>query len=296
VEKEPYNAQQRKGLMTPGWKDEDVDTHFAQKAVAFMEGHRQASPDRPFFLYLTPSAPHRPCVPPDFMKGKSKAGPRGDMVMMVDWVVGEVMQTLDRLGLSENTLLIVTSDNGARPADVDGETHGHKSCGDLRGYKADIWDGGHRIPFVARWPGRIEPGSVCEETICLADLTATCAAIVGAPLPHDAAEDSFSILPALRGEKHTTPVRESTVHHSSNGVFALREGAWKLIMGLGSGGATEPRVEEPVPGGPLGQLYDMENDTAETANLWSEKPEIVERLAALVQKYKESGRTAGQRP
>lgn len=288
-EKEPYNAQQKKGFMTPGWEDEEVDVNFAKKAVQFMEQHVEKDPENPFFLYLTPSAPHRPCVAPDFLKGSSQAGPRGDMVCVVDWVVGEVMQTLDRLGIADNTLLIVTSDNGARPCDVDGDDRGHKSCGDLRGYKADIWDGGHREPYVARWPKQIEAGSVSGETICLADLIATSAAIVGAELPDNAGEDSYSILPALLGEEYEGSIRDGIVHHSVDGMFSIRQGKWKLILGVGSGGFSQPRRVDPAPGEPRGQLYDMENDTAEANNVWADNPEIVERLTTLLDNYRQNG-------
>jgi arylsulfatase A-like enzyme len=257
VEKDPYNPQQRDGFMVPGWRDDEVDTTFAQKAVAWLERTVEHSPDDPFFLYLTPSAPHRPCIPPGFAAGKSEAGPRGDMVWLVDWMVGQVDEALHRLGVAEDTLLIVTSDNGAQPCDVDGKTHGHKSCGDLRGHKADIWDGGHREPFIVRWPSRIQAGTVCDQTVCLADLMATAAEITDAERPDSAAEDSVSFLPALLGESGDQPLREAIVHHSVDGMFSIRQGRWKLILGLGSGGFSDPRREEPTPDGPRGQLYDM---------------------------------------
>ena len=291
IEKDPYNPQQKHGYMTPGWKDEEVDAQFAKKAVDFIEQHHEESPEQPFFLYLTPSAPHRPCMPPEFMAGKSQAGPRGDMVMIVDWVVGQVLDTLDRLNLAENTLIIVTSDNGARPADVDDNTYGHKSCGDLRGYKADIWDGGHREPFVARWPKQIKAGSTSAHIVCLADLMAICAAVVGTELPEHAAEDSYNVLPALLGQTGDESVREAIVHHAVDGMFSIRQGKWKLILGCGSGGFSEPKRAVPEPGEPKGQLYDMEDDTAETRNLWNEHPEIVEDLTKLLVQYQQSGRS-----
>jgi len=291
VPKDPYNAQQKEGFMVPGWRDEDVDATFAEKAVAFLERHAAASPDQPFFLYLTPSAPHRPCMPPDSAKGRSQAGPRGDMVCVVDDVVGRILDALDRIGAADNTLIIVTGDNGAQPHDTDGKTYGHKSCGDLRGFKADIWDGGHREPFIARWPARVAPGSVANHTVCLGDLMATCAEIVGCDLPENAAEDSFSFLPVLLGQTEGARLREAIVHHSVDGMFSLRQGRWKLILGLGSGGFSKPRREDPEPGGPRGQLYDMADDTAETTNLWGERPDIVERLAALLEATMAEGRS-----
>ena len=184
---------------------------------------------------------------------------------------------------------VTQGQQNAQQIEGDGEMHGHKSCGDLRGYKADIWDGGHREPFIARWPNRIEPGSTSDETICLADLMATCAGIVGTELPDNAAEDSYNILPVLLGEERDKPVRDAIVHHSIDGMFSVREGKWKLILGRGSGGFSQPRRIEPAPGEPRGQLYDMESDTAETNNLWSERPEIVQRLTALLDRYRYEG-------
>ena len=213
-----------------------------------------------------------------------EAGPRGDMVWLYDWMVGQVMDALERLGLAEHTLLLVTSDNGALPGCL-GRTYGHRSCGDWRGYKGHIWDGGHREPFLARWPGTIEPASVCHELAGLQDLMATAAAIVGAELPRGSAADSVSLLPALRGESRR-PARDHLVHHSCLGVFSLRTseraGNWKLIVecddsgdvwrgnhgGAGSG---------PVPGSP-GQLYHMGDDPGEVYNRFREDPQVVREL------------------
>jgi arylsulfatase A-like enzyme len=290
VEKDPYNAQQKKGFMTPGWRDEEVDTTFAEKAVQWIEDQHRANRDQPFFLYLTPSAPHRPCMPPARFRGASRAGPRGDMVHVVDWMVGEIDDKLEQLGLRDNTLLIVTSDNGARSCDVDGNTYGHKSCGELRGFKTDIWEGGHREPFIARWPNVVQPGSECNDPLCLTDLMATCADITGQALPYNAGEDSSSFLKALKGEENRDR-RRAVVHHSSRGVFAVREENWKAIFSLGSGGSSKPRDPDPVPEGPRGQLYDMSEDWRETDNLWLDKPDVVERLTSVMTRSYESERT-----
>lgn len=302
VEKHPYNTLQKKGLMTPGWKDEQVGPTFTRKAIEFIEGCVKHDPGQPFFLYFAASAPHTPCTPPDFIKGRSTAGVRGDMVTEVDWTLGELLDTLDRLKLSSNTLVIVTSDNGALtaglpawakdpPSMYDLVHHGHRPNGPLRGQKADIWDGGHREPFIARWPGKIKPGSTSRELICLTDLMATCAAIVGAELPDDAGEDSYNILPALLGQKRGRPIREALVHHSGSGVFSIRRGRWKLILGRGSGGFSTPQHIRPKPAEPQGQLYDLAKDPAETRNLWAQHPEIVQRLTNLLNKYKKDGRS-----
>lgn len=286
VEKSRYNPQQRKGLMTSGWRDEEVDTTFCEKAVGWMERQVRERPDSPFFLYLTPSAPHRPCVPPEFMVGASEGGPRGDMVCVVDWMVGRVMDALERLSVADETLLVVTSDNGARLECYDGKTYGHKSCGDLRGQKADIWDGGHREPFIARWPGRIPAGQASDGLVCLGDLMATCAAIVGQGLPSDAGEDSVNMLPVLTGGESQ---REALVHHSGDGMFSVRRGRWKLIDGLGSGGFSSPRRAEAGPGEPPGQLYDLQEDPAESRNLWADRPEVVRELRELLERCRREG-------
>ncbi|MGD2174117.1 MAG: arylsulfatase [Candidatus Brocadiaceae bacterium] len=289
--KEPCNAQQRAGPMVPGWDDALVDTTFAEKATSWLERQAAERPEQPFFLYLVTSAPHRPCVPPAWARGASRAGPRGDMVALFDWVVGQVMDALERAGVADDTLLFVTSDNGAQPADVDGNTYGHKSCGDWRGFKADIWEGGHREPFIVRWPGHIAPGTTCEETVGLCDLMATCGAMLGSDLPEGAGPDSHNMLPALLAEEREGPIREALVHHSWAGYFSLRRGPWKIIYGLGSGGFSEPRSREPRPEDPSGQLYHMGEDPGETNNLWKAKPEVVAELTEILNHYREEGRS-----
>lgn len=286
IEKHPYEAQQRQGLMTEGWEDDQVDVTFAQKGVEFIRRHVREQPGIPFFLYLTPSAPHRPCLPPPFMRGRSDAGLRGDMVMLFDWVVGEVTKTLDELNLTENTLVIVTSDNGARLTNFDGKDYRHRSNGDLRGGKADIWDGGHREPFVVAWPGRIKPGSSCSNLIGLTDFTATCAAVVGADLEPKDAEDSCNLLPLLSHPEGKEEPHEAIIHHSFDGMFALRWGDWKLIDGAGSGGFSEPRRYVPAADEAPGQLYNIEDDLGETLNLWKTRTDVVEQLRELLQKYR----------
>ncbi len=278
VEKDPYNPQQRPGLMHPTWQDEEVDITFAQKAVAWIE--KRAEEDRPFFLYLTPSAPHRPCMPPDFIKGRSSAGQRGDMITLFDWIVGQIDEVLRRHNLTDNTLLIITSDNGAQTTDYYGKSWDHNANGDLRGQKADIWDGGHREPFVVRWPNHVAKGSISHQLMCLGDLLATCAAIVDDTPPVDAGTDSHNILPVLHGYKE--PIRDTLIHHSGDGMFSIRRGAWKLIEGLGSGGFTKPARIEPQPDEPTGQLYNIAEDLGEQHNRWPEHPKIVAELSKVL--------------
>jgi len=275
----------RPGLMVPGWSNEDVDPTYVEKTKGFLERHQQRHKDKPFFVYLPLSAPHAPWLPPDFVKGRSGEGPRGDLVALVDWCVGEVGDTLDQMNLADNTLVVATSDNGPRIG-----AKGHKSSGPWRGYKSHTWEGGHRIPFIARWPGKIEPGTTCDELICLMDLMATSAAIVGTELPDDAGPDSLNVLPLLLGEKPASPIRNSLVSHSSKGVFAIRQGSWKLIPETkGSGGWVDPRDSGPFSAEGPGQLYNLARDPYETNNLWDKHPEIVERLTKLLEKIKRQG-------
>ena len=276
------------GMTTPGWENKKVDPTFAEKAIAFIE--KQADSDDPFFLYLTPSAPHEPCRPvdvPDFASGKSKAGARGDLVWLVDWMVGQVLDTLKQTGKADNTLVIVTSDNGATPGDVapksesgetQWETYGHKSCGDYRGYKAHSWEGGHREPFLARWPGIIEPGLVRDDLCDLIDFMATCSAIVGDELKGEEGQDSLNMLPVLMNQELSEPYRKASVYMSSYGTYALRTLDWKLIHeNKTSGGWGPPRGTRPVPGGP-GQLYNIKEDVYETNDLFDQMLEKTEEL------------------
>jgi len=282
----PRSYRARPGLMAPSWKQEDADPTFTNKAIEFIEKQVKEHPQQPWFVYFATSAPHAPWLPPDFCQGKSKEGPRGDLVVLVDWCVGQVLDTLQRLKLAENTLVIVTSDNGPRVG-----RNGHKSAGPYRGYKSHIWEGGHRVPFIARWPGRIQPGTASDELICLSDLAATCAAIVGEKLPRAAGEDSYNVLPALLGQKRKQPIREHIVHHSVWGVFSIRQGAWKLILETKtSGGWEKPRGSGPKPGTP-GQLYNIADDPYETTDLWEKRPEIVRRLTKLLEKSRRQGRS-----
>jgi arylsulfatase A-like enzyme len=286
----------RRGMMAPGWQHKDADPIIAQKAVEYIE--QQADSDRPFFLYLTSDAPHEPCeesVVPEFARGKSDAGPRGDLVWLYDWMVGQVMDALDRTGKADNTLLIVTSDNGALPGDrirdpqggYPYRMYGHKSCGDWRGYKAHIWEGGHREPLIARWPGQIAPNTTTDALTCLMDFMATCAAVVDTELPDDAAEDSYNMLPVLLGEKVEKPIRQDMIHHSCHGTFSIRDGEWKLILGTqGSGGWPPPSDGRPDPNSP-GQLYNIAEDPVEQNNLWDRYPEMIKRLTALLEAYRE---------
>ena len=292
VEKDVLNAQQRQGPAVTGWRDEAVGPRITEQAVNFLTDHVTHNPDQPFFLYMPTSAPHRPCTPPAFIEGRSAAGPRGDMVTEVDWTVGQIVETLDALDVRKETLFVVTSDNGARATCFDGNDYGHRSNGDWRGQKADVWDGGHREPFVARWPAAVDAGRTCEETVCHTDLLATVAELAGYDLPADAGEDSYDVTPALLGEDYDGPLREATVHHSGRGHLAIRQDSWKLMPQLGSGGFTDPSNPEPGFDDPPGQLYNLKDDPGEQDNLWDEREDIVERLTDLLERYRDGERSA----
>ncbi len=275
----------REGKMAPSFDFFQVLPTFIQKATDFL---RRQSSQKPFFLYLALAAPHTPWMPTETYRGKSAAGEYGDFVQMVDAEVGKVLHTLDSLGLAENTLVFFTSDNGPfwRPAFT--EQFGHAAAGNLRGMKGDAYEGGHRVPFIVRWPGKVKPGSVSEASTTLTNLLATCAEVVNQPIPATQVEDSYSILPVLLGKAQTVPHQPAIVHSASNGYFAIRKGPWKLIAGLGSGGFTEPKVVKPVPGGPSSQLFNLANDPAETRDLYVLHPEKVRELTALLKTIQES--------
>ena len=280
----------RPGWIVPGFKLEEVDYRFTEKAIAFMERAHRESPGKPFFVSLHLSAPHTPWLPPAQFKGKSLDGPRGDLVLLADWCTGEVAKALERLGVADDTLFIFASDNGPHPG-----TNGHMSEGSLRGLKSQIWEGGHRVPFVAQWPKRIPPGTVSDEPVCLVDMLATFAALTGPALPEDTGPDSCDISPAFFGKKGPAPIREALVSHSENGTFAIRQGPWKLVLdNKTSGGWMTPAGEPPKLGTP-GQLYNLAEDSRETNDLWEKRPEIVARLTALLEKYKKDGRSAPTR-
>jgi arylsulfatase A len=303
---------QWEGMMAEDWVTKDTDIIITEKACHYIR--EKSNEEEPFFLFLTPNAPHEPCLDrftPDFAKGKSHAGPRGDLVWLFDWTVGQIMDSLKEHGLEENTLIVITSDNGALPGDFiiedDGSrvtsggdnpeyqyhTHGHKSNGEWRGYKSHIWDGGHRVPYLVRWPGVVTPNTSTSELICLTDTMATFAKVIGAELPHHAGEDSFSTLPILESKGGSgKSLREDVIHHSSFGVYSIRKGKWKLILDCSdSGGWPTPRGSKPIAGNP-GQLFNLEEDPGEMCNLWNDHLDIVFQLKERLEQYQRSERSA----
>lgn len=296
------------GPMIPGWELKNILPELTTHAVKWIE--EAAKSNKPFFLYLPLTSPHYPVVPADEFIGKTEVGAYGDFVFQTDWAIGQVLDALERSGLAENTLVIFTSDNGpeitgeVKPGAYDRvQQFAHRSSGKLRGAKRDAWEGGHRVPFIARWPSKIQAGMVSDETMCHVDFMATVAAIVGEQLPDNSAEDSVNILPVLLGEERTVSIREATVHHSAQGKFAIRKGDWVLIdapSGDDNGARGEPQwlKEERgyVPHAHDGELYNVREDISQRNNLYVEKPAVVSELKALLERYKKEGRSTPGAP
>jgi arylsulfatase A-like enzyme len=267
---------------------------LAKTAVDYINGRKGKGP---FFLYVPWNSPHSPVVPSPKWKGKSGLNAHADFVMQTDDAFGKVVNALRANGMLDNTLVICSADNGTSPSTSgkkELEAMGHFPSANLRGAKADIWDGGHRVPFIAQWPGVIKPGSRSDALICLTDIMATAAEVAGAPLPPEAAVDSVSFLPALRGESHH---RNAVIHHSISGYFAIRQGNYKLSLCPNSGGWSAPKpsgkswAAAKAAGKPLLQLYDMSKDLGEQHNLAATMPEKVDALRALLQRHVDSGRS-----
>jgi arylsulfatase A-like enzyme len=289
----------REGPRARDFDPELVLDRLTDQAVDFIE--RSAAAAVPFFLYFPLTAPHKPVWPAGRFQGKTDLGPYGDFIFQTDWTVGRILQSLEEAGVADNTLVIFTSDNGSymyripehEPGHIqDARVQGyqaslHKSNFVWRGTKADVWEGGHRVPFIVRWPGKIQLQTQCSQTICLTDLMATFAELTSYDLPENAAADSFSLLPLLFGRDWPTP-RAPVIHHSSNGTFSLREGQWKIVFGSGSGGRQKPvgkPFEKPY------FLFDLEADPSETTNVIDLLPEIAEQLTEKLQTIRQEGRS-----
>ena len=259
----------RKGPTSSDFDHEEVTPNFFNRAISYLEN--KAERKTPFFLYLALPSPHTPILPKEPWQGKSGLNPYGDFVMMIDSYMGKLLDAVNLAGIEDNTLIIFTSDNGCSPAaDIDElMTKNHYPSYIYRGHKADIYEGGHRVPFIAKWPEKIGKGIISDEIICTTDLMATCAEIVGYSLSDNEGEDSYSLLPLFENETLTDPLREATIHHSINGSFAIRKGDWKLIMCPGSGGWSYPRPNDKavINDLPQIQLYNLEDDPAESNNL-----------------------------
>ncbi|MCC6489717.1 MAG: arylsulfatase [Candidatus Hydrogenedentes bacterium] len=269
--------------MAPGWKFEEILPTLTSKCVAHI--HERAQSGQPFFLYFPMTSPHEPVSPSAAFKGKSGIAPIADFLMETDWSAGQVLDAIDAAGIADNTIVIFAGDNGHSAytgLDVLVQ-HGHMATGPYRGHKGDIWEGGHRVPFIVRWPGKVAAGSSSTQLACLNDVMATCAAILHEELPDDAAEDSVSLLPALL-ERDEAPLREALVHHDVKGQFAIRKGPWKLVILAGKEG--DPKFE----------LYNLEQDIAEAQDLAGQHPEMVAQMLALLDEYVAKGRSTPGAP
>ncbi len=297
-----YSRDNRPGMHAPGFDLEEIDQVFLRRSLHFLEEHVGERAGQPFFLFHSMQAVHLPSFPSREFQGRSGAGPHGDFILEMDHVVGRLMEALRAHGLEENTLVIFTSDNGPEVPTVLAmrRDHDHDGARPWRGVKRDNWEGGHRVPFLIRWPNRVPAGTVSDQTLCLTDLMATIAALTGAALPEDAGEDSVNLLPVFLGEDEGEPVREYTLHQTISLALGIRWGRWKYLDHRGSGGNDYGRdgrwgmkayaLPETAPDAP-GQLFDLEADPGETTNLYFEHPEVVERLRAKLYEFRESGRS-----
>lgn len=288
----------RSGPRAEDFVIDEVLDRIAEETTQFIA--RAAKQDEPFFVYVPFTAPHKPTQPHERFRGKTKLSEYGDFVVQVDDTVGRILKSLDEAGVADDTLVFYTSDNGSymyayeddRPDHVDDagvqgyRVEHHRANGPFRGTKADIWEAGHHVPFLVRWPGHVEPKSTCAEPIAHVDIFATCAAVAGAKLRNDAAEDSASLVPFLSGDHAHRPA--PVIHHSASGMFAIRDGQWKLVAGNGSGGRQAPRGK---PFAKPYQLFDMQADIAETKNVAEEHPDVVERLTKKLEEIRENGRS-----
>ena len=293
----PYSADCRRGWVAPGFEHEKVDLVFLDKSKAWLTQHVKREAGKPFFLYHAMQAVHLPSFAAPEFQGKTKAGPHGDFIAELDYIVGELMATLEKLGVADDTLILFSSDNGPETTSV---VHmradfQHDGARPWRGVKRDDWEGGHRVPLIVRWPGRVQTG-VSDATVCLTDIMATCAAITGAKLPANSAEDSFSFLSELTGAADAGPRRDYTLHQTIRLDMAIRRGEWKYLDHRGSGGNNYDKGElqpyalpDTAPDAP-GQLYNLTADPGETTNLYFKHPEIVKELKALLEASKSSGR------
>jgi arylsulfatase A-like enzyme len=286
-------------MIAPDFDLEELDLVFLEKSRQFLEQHAKSHPEKPFFLLHSTNAVHLPSFASKQFQGSTKAGPHGDFIHELDFIVGELMKTLERLGMADNTAVMFSSDNGPETTSVVQmrADYGHDGARPWRGVKRDQWEGGHRVPFIVRWPGKIAAGSTSDQTVCLTDVMATCAAMTGAALPGNAAQDSFDLLPVLLGKQNGGQVRPYTLHQTISLALAIRRGPWKYLDHRGSGGNNYDKGElkpfalpDTAPDAP-GQLYNLETDPGERVNLYFKHPEIVGELKALLESSKAQGRT-----
>lgn len=283
----------RPGPKVEGWNPYNVLPTLADKTVEWV--NRQDK-DKPFFLYFALPSPHAPIIPNDGFDGKSKAGAYGDFVFQTDWIVGQVLNALKEKGLEENTIVIFSSDNGPEAyAWKRAEDYGHFSMGDFRGLKRDVWEGGHHVPFIMKWPGKIAKGTVSDEVISQVDIMATVAKITGIELADNAAPDSYNLLPLLKGEKYRSPYREATVHNTYANTWGIRKGDWLYINDSTGGHRKIPESFKKLKGytdfSTKGLLFNMKEDPEQRLNLYEKNPEKIKEMDIVLQEYREGDRS-----
>lgn len=306
--KNVYTRDFRAGLIAPGFDIAEIDIQFLEKSLDYIDRHAKKKDDKPFFLFHSTQAVHLPSIPAAQYRGKTKAGPHGDFLLQMDGIVGKLMAKLEEHDLAKNTIVIVTSDNGPEVPTVVNmrKDHQHDGARPWRGMKRDQWEGGHRVPLIIRWPESIMAGSLCKQTVSLTDIMATCAAISGAILPNNAAEDSYNLLPVLTSGDGDNPIRPYTLQQTWSKHFSVRVGEWKYIDHQGSGGNNYERRSEFLKGlkqysladtepDAPGQLYHLKDDPGETTNLYFKHPERVKEMKALLDQSLASGRSAPKR-
>ncbi len=297
----------RPGPMLPGWKQVEILPEQSRRSVKYIEDVVKQSPKSPFFLYVPLTSPHYPVVPAKEFVGKSKAAEYGDFVMQTDAVVGAILQAIERAGIADDTIVIFTSDNGP---EVVGEVgigayerirqFGHASMGRWRGVKRDLWEGGHRVPFIIRWPGKVAPNSTSDQTIAHTDLMATFAGIVKTPLPNNAAEDSVDFSPALRGEKVK---REGLVHGSGSGKLAIRQGDWVLIAASSGQDNSKASGEPPWFRKERGytehqhpyELFNLRDDPTQKTNRYADDTARAKAMLTVLERFQTDGRSVPMR-
>ncbi len=279
----------RPGPKVEGWNPYEVLPTLTKKTVEWISNRDE---DHPFFLYFALPSPHAPIIPNDAFDGKSQAGGYCDFMVQTDWVAGEVLKALKDKGVEENTLIIFSADNGPEHYAFDrAENYGHFSMGDFRGLKRDVWEGGHHIPFIFKWPGHVEAGSVSKEVISQVDIMATIAGITGISLPSNVAPDSYNLLPVLKGEVYHSPLREATVQNTNEKKWGIRQGPWFYINSSSGEHSKMPESFKKLKGytdfDTPGVLFNLESDPEQRINLYEEYPERVKEMDKLLQEYRE---------
>ena len=274
----------------------DCTPNLTRRACNYIED--QVSSEKPYFLYIAYTSPHTPIIPSEDFQGESGLNPYADFVMMVDSDIGKILDEIELSGENKNTIVVVTSDNGCSPwADFETlKSKGHNPSYIFRGYKADLYDGGHHIPCLIQWPAKVRKPREVKQTVCLNDFMATFADIIDYQLADNEGEDSYSLLPVILKPRYKKNIREALVHHSINGNFSIRKGKWKLLLSPGSGGWSYPKPGNEEEGLPPVQLFDMKDDPGEKVNLQDKYPDVVKELSDLLKKYVEEGRSTPGKP